>query len=641
VRTALIVTLLTLLAAIRWVAISVREPVLPEREITYRPVQVEEDGYVSSRTCKACHPSQYETWYGSYHRTMTQLATPGTVRANFDGVHVTGPQDTSVFLERRGNDLWAEFDDPDRHGKGEEAARINRQVVMVTGSHQQQVYWYRTSYNRLLGQLPLMYLVAERRWIPRGAAFMEPPAEPGERGPSETGRWNAVCIDCHATNGKRRLNAPFGSQPIETLVADTNAGEFGISCEACHGPSEQHVNANRSPLRRYWLHLTGRPDPTSVKPTRLSPRLSSQICGQCHATFVLYDRVEGHLDTTGPSYRPGTDLERTHFVLQPTKNIDTATMKKILASDPTTIQDSFWSDGMIRVSGREYNGLIDSPCFKDARDERRTMSCSSCHTMHKAAEDPRSIEAWADTHQVSAGMNGNGACLQCHETLRANLTSHTKHHTDSAGSSCYNCHMPYTSYGLLKALRSHQISSPTAAVSVQTGRPNACNLCHLDKTLAWTSEYLGKWYGTPQIQLDQDERTIVASMLWLLRGDAGQRSLVAWSMGWQPAQHASGTSWMPPSLSLLMNDPYAAVRFIAYRSLRSLPGFAEFNYDFTGPPDQRPVEGMRVMDVWRSSGSFAESRNSPALLLEADGSMKNFVVRLLRQRDLRRFDLRE
>jgi hypothetical protein len=50
---------------------------------------------------------------------------------------------------------------------------------------------------------------------------------------------------------------------------------------------------------------------------------------------------------------------------------------------------------------------------------------------------------------------------------------------------------------------------------------------------------------------------------------------------------------------------------------------------------------MRVMDVWRSSGSFAESRNSPALLLEADGSMKKFVVRLLRQRDLRRFDLRE
>jgi cytochrome c552/cytochrome c554/c'-like protein len=639
VRAALIVTLLTLLAAICWAAISVREPLLPEREITYRPVQLEEDGYVSSATCKACHPSQYATWHGSYHRTMTQLATPSTVRANFDDVRVRYGQDKSVFLERRGNELWAELDDPDWNGKRDGPARIKRQIVMVTGSHQQQVYWYRTDHSRLVGQLPVMYLVTEPRWVSRQAAFMEPP---GDRALSETGRWNAVCIDCHATAGKRQFNAPFGSQPLETLAADTSVGEFGIACEACHGPSEQHVRANRSPLRRYWLHLTGRPDPTSVEPTRLSPRLSSQICGQCHGIWMLYDRVEGQPgDSRGPSYRPGNDLEKTHFVLQPTKNIDTPMMKRILANDPTSIMDSFWSDGMVRVSGREYNGLIDSPCFKDARYEQRTMSCSSCHTMHKTAEDPRSIEEWADTHQVSAAMSANEACLQCHATLRANLTSHTKHQTDSAGSSCYNCHMPYTSYGLLRALRSHQISSPTAAVSVRTGRPNACNLCHLDKTLAWTSQYLEKWYGTPQIPLDQDERTIVASMLWLVRGDAGQRALVAWSMGWQPAQRVSGTSWMPPSLGLLMNDPYAAVRFIAYRSLRTLPGFAEFNYDFTGTPEQRPVEGMKVLEVWLRSGALAESQNSPALLVEADGSMKIDVLRLLRQRDNRRFDLRE
>src|SRR5207249_7937957 len=97
-------------------------------------------------------------------------------------------------------------------------------------------------------------------------------------------------------------------------------------------------------------------------------------------------------------------------------------------------------------------------------------------------------------------------------------------------------------YGLLRALRSHQISSPTAAATVQTGRPNACNMCHLDKTLAWTAEYLEKWYGTLPPPLDRDDRTIPASVLWLLRGDAGQRALVAWSLGWRPAQQASGAS---------------------------------------------------------------------------------------------------
>src|SRR5262249_6455045 len=200
------VALLTLLAAIRWAAISGGEPLIPEREITYRPIQVDDDGYVSSRTCKACHPSQYDTWHRSYHRTMTQLATPSTVRANFDDVQVNGGYDKSMSLKRRGNELWAEFDDPDLHGAREEVRRVKRQVVMVTGSHQQQVYWYRTDFNRLLGQLPLMYLVAERRWIPRGRGFLEPPAYGEEGTAPENGGRNAVWVDFHRNKRKTRVD---------------------------------------------------------------------------------------------------------------------------------------------------------------------------------------------------------------------------------------------------------------------------------------------------------------------------------------------------------------------------------------------------------------------------------------------------
>ena len=47
--------------------------------------------------------------------------------------------------------------------------------------------------------------------------------------------------------------------------------------------------------------------------------------------------------------------------------------------------------------------------------------------------------------------------------------------------------MPYTTYGLLKTIRSHtDQQSVGRRRRVETGRPNACNLCHLDKTLAWT-----------------------------------------------------------------------------------------------------------------------------------------------------------
>jgi len=630
------VALLALAAGVAATRIGVREAPPPERSITDRPVQIEDEGYVSSRTCRSCHPSQYASWHRSYHRTMTQLATPETVRADFGSTSVSGVQDHVMTLTRRGREFWAEFDDPDWAGTGA-PPRIGRQIVMLTGSHQQQVYWYRTGQNRIIGQLPGMYLVEDRRWIPRRAAFLRPPPEHGY---SETGRWNAVCIDCHATNGDRRLNAILGSQPLDKLVADTKAAEFGIACEACHGPGEPHLRANRNPLRRYQLHLTGAPDPSIVKPTRLNARLASQVCGQCHGTSIRYERAGVRPEAALP-YRPGRELDETFFVLQPSTNRDVPLMRTILESDPAAIRDSFWSDGMVRVSGREYNGLIDSPCFREAGDEQRTLSCASCHTMHKPAADPRSPGEWADTHQVTANMNGDEACLQCHPALRSSVTAHTNHKAGSAGSACYNCHMPYTSYGLLRALRSHRISSPTADATVQTGRPNACNICHLDKTLAWSAEYLERLYGVTPPALDADDRTIPASMLALLRGDAGQRALVAWTMGWPPAQQASGTSWMAPSLSVLMNDPYEAIRFIAHRSLGTLPGFAGFTFDFTGPAKERTAGVTKVMEVWRRSGSLAEARHAPALLLDADGAMKADVLRLLRQRDQRRIDLRE
>src|SRR5262249_132456 len=76
-----------------------------------------------------------------------------------------------------------------------------------------------------------------------------------------------------------------------------------------------------------------------------------------------------------------------------------------------------------------------------------------------------------------------------------------------------------------------------------------------------------------------DARTIGASGAWLLRGAAAQRDVAAWAFGWSPAQQTAGTSWMVPFLAGLLDDPYPVVRFNAGRSLRSLPEFADLQYD--------------------------------------------------------------
>ena len=639
---------LALIAAAALAVAIARERVEPEGTVTDRPAQAPRDGYESSSACRACHPSEYASWHASFHRTMTQVASPETVAASFDHVSVSDVVGEPMRLEIRGQQLWAEFDDPDRRDESVSVPdpspirprsvppnRVQRMVVMTTGSHNQQIYWYATGNSRVLGQLPAIWLTADRRWIPRRAAVMRPPGPPH----AETGAWNGICVACHTTDGRPRLDAPFGLRPIADQIADTTSAEFGIACEACHGPGADHVRANAAPLRRYSLHLTRRADPTIARPDRLDPQRSSQVCGQCHAFWEFADPAsERRANSAGLPYRPGDDLTATRLVVQPTVNLESAAMRALLVDDPGFVRDTFWSDGMVRATGREYNGLIDSPCFRKATDPKRTLSCFSCHTMHEDAGDARGLDQWRDD-QLAATARDNGACLSCHAV---DISSHTHHRADSSGSICYNCHMPYTTYGLLKTIRSHQISSPSVQETLETGRMNACNLCHLDRTLAWTAAAINRWYGPPAPPLAGDDESVAASLVTLLKGDAGQRAIVAQSLGWVAAQRASGTSWMAPYLALLVDDPYDAVRYIASRSLTTLPGFETFQFDFVAPPQTRAALRVRALQMWRDARARSARRVDAALLLNPDGTFNAPAIdRLMRERNTRRVVYRE
>jgi hypothetical protein len=472
--------------------------------------------------------------------------------------------------------------------------------------------------------LPFAFLIDEQRWIPRRAAFLGPI----EKTAVIMGEWNRDCIRCHSTHGRSRID--------EQRSIDSHVGEFGIACESCHGPAERHVLSNQVPWQRYRRRLSNDPDSTIVNPERLSPRLSSQVCGQCHGILSTYtDQDKQDENVRGPAYRPGDELTRTRLI-ESHRSREHPRMRETLARDPHHFEFRFWSDGMVRVSGREYNGLIETPCH-----ERGELSCLSCHSMHKSADDPRPVKEWAND-QLMPGMDGDLACLQCHDAYGADIQQHTRHAPESSGSRCYNCHMPHTTYGLLKAIRSHQVDSPNVASSLATGRPNACNLCHLDRTLGWTAGHLSSWYGTPVPELSEDEKTIAASLLWLLAGDAGQRALIAWSMGWEAARDASGEDWMPPFLALLLNDPYEAVRFIAHRSLRRLPGFEDLEYDFIGEAGERLEARARAVETWNRRADVAGRRHGGELLIDTQGELRmDAIGALLKRRNDRPLELHE
>ena len=575
----------------------------------HRPVQVIDRHYVSSAECRSCHPREYASWAASFHRTMTQLATPEAVAGSFDGVKLgTTPQYT---LERSDRAFYVDIV-PTPGGKSE-----RHPVTVVTGSHHMQIYWYETGHDRSLGQLPFAFLKADERWVPRDSIFLQPPQAP--QAPSE-GRWNASCIACHTTLGQPRIDT--------SGAFDTRVAEFGIACEACHGAGEEHVAHNRSPLARYRSHLGGGSDATIVQPKKLDHERASYVCGQCHATW-LFNGPAGMRDWNehGPRSRPGADPPPTVWLLQPSRAGTDPRIAGLIARESSYLEGQFWSDGVVRVSGREYGGMVDSPCY--ARGE---LSCSSCHQMHPKADDPRPVAAWR-VHQLAVGMDGDRGCLQCHETLGGMTDGgaserHTHHVAGSEGSRCYNCHMPYTSYGLLKALRSHRIDVPDVAASLAAGRPNACNLCHLDRSVGWAAAKLSDWYGAPSPSLGDEDSTVPLGLLLGLRGDAGQRALVAWALGWTPSQAASRASFTPALLRVLLDDPYDAVRYVAARTARSLGLATPPGYDFVLRTGLQPVASY-LGQRGASGASEDDPRQQQALFERLLGERDNRPMRLL------------
>lgn len=559
----------------------------------HRPIAVHDQGYVSSDTCRSCHPNEYASWFGSYHRTMTQVATPASVHGDFANVVLN--REPFYRVDREGDQFIFETAELPEHNK----RRLP--ISLVTGSHHMQIYWFEIGETRKLGQLPFVYLTSDQRWVPRAAVFLEPPRP--MRRPDESGRWSQSCITCHTTQGQPRIDHDKGT-------FDTHVAEFGIACEACHGPAQAHVAKNSSPLARYRGHLSSGHDDTIVQPKRLNHRRSSEICSQCHSLWQDHDQQAlREWNDHGFSYRPGQDASASRWLMQPSHKEQNPRVAEVVAQQPGYVLGQFWSDGMARVSGREFSGMIDSPCYVPGE-----MSCLSCHRMHQDPKDRRTTAQWAND-QLDVGMDGDRACLQCHSKFENDLSVHTKHKAESSGSRCYNCHMPHTSYGLLKAMRSHRISSPSAEETLKTGRPNACNACHLDKSLGWTAAMLRERHGIASPPIEGDQADVPSSLLLALTGDAGQRALIAWALGWAPAHAASNPVFMPALLGVLMDDPYDAVRYIAGHSLRTLPNvdLTTLNYDFVPRPDTRAPVAPRVASLQRPPLSAAEAERQRAL----------------------------
>lgn len=576
------------LAAIFWLP-----PDRELREIQQEVPQIGRREFAGSGSCRSCHISHYHSWHDSYHRTMTQLASEEAVLAPFDG-RVLESKNTRCVVERQGSRFIVEMADPDweasyyREGISKDetvdAPRVRLPVVMTTGSHHLQTYWVPSEHGNKLRLFPWVFHIDTQRWLPNGDSFILPPDSK-----RYTQVWNNSCIVCHCVAG----DVGYDPGNWQSRVA-----ELGVACEACHGPGAAHVNRHTNPLTRYKQRWSRNADPSIVNPARLSAEKSSQICGQCHSGF------DEKATTQYNTYRAGGDFHASFSMADPHDDEDMR----------------FWTDGTIRVGGRELSGMTQSACFQGGE-----LSCLSCHSMHSGNPNK----------QLQPALRGDQACLQCHQEFASDISHHTRHAVESPGSRCVNCHMPHTTYALFNAARSHRIDSPNVATTIQSGRPNACNQCHVNKSLGWTDRYMQLWYGSEPAVLSEDEQAIAASVLWLLRGDAIQRVLAAWSFGWEPARQASGEGWQTPFLAQLLDDPYTMARYMTDSSLKKL-GTNVTNYDSLVSPAERLPMAPIVVRNWLQNRDVQQDVGGEALrpfFSESSGWNEKVLQRLLQLRD--------
>ena len=102
------------------------------------PFSRDDSEYAGSASCRDCHTDEHQSWHASYHRSMTQLMSPETVQAVFDG-QAHEFQGERFTLHRRGDEYWTTIESIDAANASpddRDPGALHLRLGMVIGSQQ-------------------------------------------------------------------------------------------------------------------------------------------------------------------------------------------------------------------------------------------------------------------------------------------------------------------------------------------------------------------------------------------------------------------------------------------------------------------------------------------------------------------------
>jgi len=309
-------------------------------------------------------------------------------------------------------------------------------IAFVYGSKWKQRYFKKQGNDYY--PLPAQWDVTNQVWrayAPAPNTEWWLPHYPGDNTQRPT---SALCDGCHSVNFN-----------IETKAVV----EWNVGCERCHGPGAEHG---------------ARPSQTNIlNPARLDTVQATNVCVQCHSQGQpLKNPFDGKYYDWPVGFEVGKDL-KDFWQLEPHK--------------PGEQTFTHFADGTAHKNRMQGNDFVQSSMYTHG------VSCHSCH-------DPHGTENNADLLRPA-----NTICLECHGPSSPNgphapnIEAHT-HHKAGPGNECVDCHMPKIEQTIADVnVRSHTFRFVTPAQTTELKVPNACNVCHADKTPQWASDALKTW----------------------------------------------------------------------------------------------------------------------------------------------------
>lgn len=508
--------------------------------------------YVGSQACADCHVDETEAWSQSHHGLAWTEPSAETIVADFDGTSFSHDGMTSQFRTQDGGFFVTVTEN--------DGVTTDYRVHSVAGIAPLQQYLLETDTGRIQS-FDVVWDVENRRWFHLYPDQKLPPDDGLHwTGPYKT--WNARCAECHATGYQRNFSAR--SQTYRSTQV-----EFGVGCEACHGPASAHLD---------WAAEKSAPtSDATISPYGFSLQFGAgntqseiETCAGCHA------RRENFGDGNPV---PGTPFHDSYAL---------ALLRPGL----------YHSDGQILDEVYVYGSFLQSKMYAQG------VGCLNCH----------------DAHSATLKAEGNAVCTQCHSTAgnpdfptlplaEFDTPAHHFHPTDSAGAQCKSCHMVERTYMGVDERSDHSFRIPRPDLGAQTGAPDACTDCHAGQTQDWAAKQIQAWFpdstkrgahygqtlalgrrdpvsavgSLQELAMDTGQPGIVrATALYLMQPAAGPQQadqtaplladtdpLVRASA--VPLQQSVPVEVRIERLMPLLNDPMQSVRIAAARHMLDVP----------------------------------------------------------------------